>query len=141
MGLKKFRPVTSTLRYKTVLTFDELTEEKPHKPLTKGKKQYAGRGFKGQVSVRRKGGGHKRRYRVIDFKRDKYGIEGVVTSIEYDPNRSSNISLVTYRDGEKRYMITPESIKVGDTVVSGENVEIKVGNSLPLKNIPTGTKI
>lgn len=141
MGLKKFRPVTSTLRYKTVLTFDELTEEKPYKPLTKGKKQYAGRGYKGQISVRRKGGGHKRKYRVIDFKRDKYGIEGVVTSIEYDPNRSSNISLVTYKDGEKRYIITPESIKVGDKIVSGENVEIKVGNSLPLKNIPTGTNI
>jgi len=141
MGLKKFRPVTATLRYKTVLTFDELTTDEPHKPLTKGKKQYAGRGFKGQVSVRRKGGGHKRRYRVIDFKRDKFDIEGTVTSIEYDPNRSSNISLVTYKDGEKRYIITPESIKVGDTVVSGEKVEIKVGNYMPLKNIPPGTNI
>ncbi|MCX7677779.1 MAG: 50S ribosomal protein L2 [Spirochaetes bacterium] len=141
MGLKKFRPVTSTLRFKTVLAFDELTEEKPYKPLTKGQKQYAGRGYKGQISVRRKGGGHKRKYRIIDFKRDKYGIEGVITSIEYDPNRSANISLVTYRDGEKRYIITPDSIKVGDTVISGEDVEIKVGNALPLKKIPTGTNI
>jgi large subunit ribosomal protein L2 len=141
MGLKKFRPVTPTLRYKTVLTFDELTEESPHKPLTKGKKQYAGRGFKGQISVRRKGGGHKRKYRVIDFKREKWGIEGVISSVEYDPNRSSNISLVTYRDGEKRYIITPESIKVGDVVISGEKIEIKTGNYMPLKNIPLGTNI
>ena len=141
MGLKKFRPVTPTLRYKTVLAFDELTAESPHKPLTKGKKQYAGRGHKGQISVRRKGGGHKRRYRVIDFKRDKWNIEGVISSVEYDPNRSSNISLVTYKDGEKRYIIAPESLKVGDMVVSGEKVEIKVGNFMPLKNIPLGTNI
>lgn len=141
MGLKKFRPVTPSLRYKTVLTFDELTEESPHKPLTKGKKQYAGRGFKGQITVRRKGGGHKRKYRVIDFKRDKWDIEGVISSVEYDPNRSSNISLVTYRDGEKRYIITPESVKVGDVVVSGEKIEIKTGNCMPLKNIPLGTNI
>lgn len=141
MGLKKFRPVTSTLRFKTVLDFSELTTEKPYKPLTKGQKQYAGRGYKGQICVRRKGGGHKRRYRIIDFKRDKYGIEGTITSIEYDPNRSAFISLVTYKDGEKRYIITPESIKVGDTIVSGEDAEIKVGNALPLKKIPTGTNI
>ena len=141
MGLKKFRPVTATLRYKTVLTFEELTESSPHKPLTKGKKQQAGRGFKGQVAVRRKGGGHKRKYRLVDFKRDKVGIEGTVASVEYDPNRSSNISLLNYLDGEKRYIIAPESIKVGDKLVSGEKVEIKVGNSMPLKNIPLGTSI
>jgi len=141
MGLKKFRPVTPTLRYKTVLAFDELTEVEPHKPLTSGKKQHAGRGYKGQVSVRRRGGGHKRKYRVIDFKRDKFGIEGTVKTIEYDPNRSANIALVFYRDGEKRYIIAPESLKVGDTVVSGEKAEIKPGNALPLKSIPLGTNI
>jgi large subunit ribosomal protein L2 len=141
MGIKKFRPLTPTLRYKTVLTFDEITAESPYKPLCKGKKQYAGRGFKGQISVRRKGGGHKRRYRIIDFKCNKYGIEGRVKSIEYDPNRSANIALISYLDGEKRYIIAPESLRVGDSIISGDNVEIKLGNSLPLKNIPTGTNI
>jgi large subunit ribosomal protein L2 len=141
MGIKNYKPVTSTLRYKTVLSFDEVTTDKPHKPLSSGKKQYAGRGYKGQISVRRRGGGHKRRYRIIDFKRNKYGIEGKVTTIEYDPNRSANIALIVYRDGEKRYIIAPDALKVGDTVVSGENAEIKVGNSLPLKKIPPGTSI
>ena len=141
MGLKKFRPVTSTLRYKTVLSFEELTTDTPHKPLTSGKKEYAGRGFKGQVTVRRKGGGHKRRLRIIDFKRNKIGIEGVVTSIEYDPNRSANIALITYRDGEKRYIIAPESLKKGDVVVAGDKAEIKPGNALPLRSIPLGTSI
>jgi large subunit ribosomal protein L2 len=141
MGIKNFKPVTSTLRYKTVLTFDDITTEKPYKPLSSGKKQYAGRGYKGQISVRRRGGGHKRRYRTIDFKRNKYGIEGEVTTIEYDPNRSANIALITYRDGEKRYIIAPDALKVGDIIESGENAEIKVGNSLPLKKIPPGTSI
>jgi large subunit ribosomal protein L2 len=141
MGIKNFKPVTSTLRYKSVLTFDDITTEKPYKPLSSGKKQYAGRGYKGQISVRRRGGGHKRRYRIIDFKRNKYGIEGKVTTIEYDPNRSANIALITYRDGEKRYIIAPDALKVGDIIESGENAEIKVGNSLPLKKIPPGTSI
>jgi len=141
MGIKKFRPVTPTLRYKTVSDFSEITEVKPYKPLTKGKKQNAGRGYKGQISVRRKGGGHKRRYRVVDFKRNKFGVPGKVTSIEYDPNRSANIALITYVDGEKRYIIAPQSLQVGETIESGENVEIKVGNSLPLKNVPLGTNI
>lgn len=141
MGIKNFKPVTSTLRYKTVLSFDEVTTDKPHKPLSSGKKQYAGRGHKGRISVRRRGGGHKRRYRIIDFKRNKYGIEGKVATIEYDPNRSANIALIVYRDGEKRYIIAPDALKVGDTIVSGEDAEIKVGNSLPLKKIPPGTSI
>lgn len=141
MGIKNYKPVTSTLRYKTVLSFDEVTTDKPHKPLSSGKKQYAGRGYKGRISVRRRGGGHKRRYRIIDFKRDKYGIEGKVATIEYDPNRSANIALIVYRDGEKRYIIAPDTLKVGDIIVSGENAEIKVGNSLPLKKIPPGTSI
>ena len=141
MGIKKYNPVTPTLRYKTTLTNEELTTDRPFKPLCSGKKEFAGRGYKGQIAVRRKGGGHKQRYRVIDFKRDKFGIEGKVATIEYDPNRSARIALICYRDGEKRYIIAPESLKVGDTIVSGENAEFKVGNSLPLKNIPAGTNI
>jgi large subunit ribosomal protein L2 len=141
MGLKKFKPKTQTTRYKTVLDFSEITASEPYKPLTTGKKENSGRGFKGHVSVRRRGGGHKQRYRQIDFKRDKYGIEGRVTTIEYDPNRSSNIALINYADGEKRYIIAPDTLKVGDSILSGDTVEIKVGNSMPLKNIPLGTNI
>jgi len=141
MGLKKFRPITQTTRYKTVLDFSEITETEPYKPLTRGKKENAGRGNKGRISVRRRGGGHKRRYRVIDFRRDKYGINGRVDTIEYDPNRSANIALITYIDGEKRYIVAPDTLKVGDTVLSGENAEIKVGNALPLRSIPLGTNI
>ncbi len=141
MGIKKYRPVTSTLRYKTVLDKAEVTAESPFKPLTKGKTGDSGRGYKGQVSVRRRGGGHKRKFRVIDFKRDKFGIPGKIVTIEYDPNRSANIALVSYIDGEKRYIIAPDSIKVGDKIESGEKVEIKAGNALPLKNIPLGSSI
>ena len=141
MGIKKYRPVTSTLRYKTVLDKSEITAESPFKPLAKGKVGDAGRGYKGQVSVRRRGGGHKRKFRVIDFKRDKFGIPGKIVTIEYDPNRSANIALVSYIDGEKRYIIAPDSIKVGDKIESGEKVEIKAGNALPLKNIPLGSSI
>ena len=141
MGLKTFKPVTPTLRYKTVVDFEEITTDRPEKSLTKGKKQHAGRGAKGQVSVRRKGGGHKRRYRVIDFKRNKTGIPGKISSVEYDPNRSSHIALVVYADGEKRYIIAPEKLKVGDTIISDENAEVKAGNTISLKNIPLGTWI
>ena len=133
MSIKKFKPVTPASRYKTVLDFDDITEKKPFKPLTKGKKNTAGRGAKGRISVRRRGGGHKRRYRIIDFKRNKHGVPGNVASIEYDPNRSANIALINYLDGEKRYIIAPVSLKVGDVINSGENAEIKPGNSLPLK--------
>ena len=141
MGIKKFRPITPTSRYKTVLDFSELTTDKPHKPLTKGKKDYAGRGHKGQISVRRRGGGHKRRYRIIDFKRNKFNIEGKVATVEYDPNRSANIALINYVDGEKRYIIAPEGLTVGDVILTGENVEVKAGNAMPLKNIPLGSDI
>ena len=141
MGLKTFKPVTPTLRYKSVVDFEEITTDKPEKSLTRGKKQYAGRGAKGRISVRRKGGGHKRKYREIDFKRNKTGIPGKISSIEYDPNRSSHIALVVYADGDKRYIIAPEKLKVGDTVVSDENAEIKIGNTISLKNIPLGTWI
>lgn len=141
MGIKKYRPVTSTLRYKTVLDKAEITADSPYKPLTKGKTGDSGRGHKGQISVRRRGGGHKRKLRVIDFKRDKFGIPGKIATVEYDPNRSANIALVNYVDGEKRYIIAPESLKVGDKIESGEKVEIKTGNALPLKNIPLGSNI
>lgn len=141
MGIKKYRPATSTLRYKTVLDKAEITTGSPYKPLTVGKTGDSGRGHKGQISVRRRGGGHKRKLRIIDFKRDKFGIPGKVTTIEYDPNRSANIALISYVDGEKRYIIAPNSIKVGDKIEAGEKVEIKAGNALPLKNIPLGSSI
>jgi large subunit ribosomal protein L2 len=142
MGIKKYNPTTKSLRFKTTLTFDELTTDTPHKALTNGFKKHAGRSTgNGQISVRRKGGGHKRRLREIDFKRNKFDIAGIVETIEYDPNRSSNIALILYPDGERRYINAPESLKVGDKVVSGEKAEIKVGNALPLKNIPVGTDI
>ncbi len=141
MGIKKFRPYTSTTRYKTVLDFSELTTDSPYKPLTKGRKETAGRGAKGQISVRRRGGGHKRKYREIDFKRNKVDIPGKVASVEYDPNRSANIALINYVDGEKRYIVAPESLKVGDTIITSENAEIRTGNCIPLKNIPLGTNI
>lgn len=141
MGIKKYRPATSTLRYKTVLDRAEITTESPYKPLTVGKTGDSGRGHKGQISVRRRGGGHKRKLRIIDFKRDKFDIPGKIVTIEYDPNRSANIALVSYVDGEKRYIIAPDSIKVGDKIESGEKVEIKAGNALPLKNIPLGSSI
>lgn len=141
MGIKKFKPVTPTSRYKTVSDFQEITQCRPHKPLTVGVKEYAGRGAKGRISVRRRGGGHKKRYRIIDFKRNKYGVEGVVASIEYDPNRTSNIALIHYRDGDKRYIIAPEMLRVGDTINSGEDVEIKRGNAMPLNKIPLGTLV
>jgi large subunit ribosomal protein L2 len=141
MGIKKFRPTTPTLRYKTVLDKNEITEDKPFKPLTKGQTGGSGRGFKGQITSRRRGGGHKRKLRLIDFKRNKYDIPGKVVSIEYDPNRSANIALVSYVDGEKRYIIAPELLQVGDKILSGEKAEIKAGNALPLKNIPLGSDI
>jgi large subunit ribosomal protein L2 len=141
MGIKKYRPTTSTLRYKTVLDKSEITEEQPYKPLTKGQTGGSGRGHKGQITTRRRGGGHKRKFRLVDFKRNKFGIPGKVVSIEYDPNRSANIALIAYVDGEKRYIIAPESLKVGDKIEAGEKVEIKAGNALPLKNVPLGSDI
>lgn len=141
MGIKKFKPITPTLRYKTVSTFDEITTDKPLKNLTKGKNKTGGRGSGGRISVRRRGGGHKRKFRTIDFKRDKHNIPGKVASIEYDPNRSARIALINYVDGEKRYILSPNKLKVGDTIISGTDVKVNIGNSLPLKNIPLGTII
>ena len=138
MALKTYKPNTPGLRQKTTLVFSELTASKPEKSLTVGLSKKAGRDTFGRISVRRRGGGHKRAYRTIDFKRDKYGIPGVVKTIEYDPNRSANIALVFYADGEKRYMIAPRGIKVGTTVISGPEAPIQVGNALPLKKVPLG---
>lgn len=141
MGIRKFKPVTAATRYKSVLDFAELTEERPHKPLTTTLKYNAGRGDGGKISVRRKGGRVKRKYRIIDFRRVKYGIPAVVKSIEYDPYRTSFIALLSYNDGEFSYIIAPEGLKVGDVLVSGESAEIKLGNSLPLDKIPPGTDV
>jgi len=139
MGIKTYKPITPGMRQWTSLDFSELTKDaKPEKSLTKGMKERAGRDSFGRISVRHKGGGHKRRYREIDFKRDKTGIPGKVASIEYDPNRSSNIALIHYKDGEKRYIIAPKDLKVGAVVVSGPDAAIEPGNALPLENIPLG---
>lgn len=141
MGIKKFKPITPTQRYKTVSSFEEITTDKPYKALTKGKKRTSGRGAGGRISVRRRGGGHKKKFRVIDFKRDKHDIPGKVASIEYDPNRSARIALINYLDGEKRYILAPNKLQVGDTIMSGPDVKRTIGNALPIKNIPLGTII
>jgi len=142
MGIKTYKPITAGMRQYVSLDFSELTKNvKPEKSLTSGKVQRAGRDSNGRISVRHKGGGHKRRYRDIDFKRDKIGVPGKVVSIEYDPNRSANIALIKYKDGEKRYIIAPKSLLVGATVSSGPNAPIETGNALPLENIPLGFTI
>jgi large subunit ribosomal protein L2 len=139
MGIKTYKPVTPGMRAWQSLDYSELTRgAKPEKSLTEGRKERAGRDSNGRISVRHKGGGHKRLYRVIDFKRDKIGIPGKVASIEYDPNRSSNIALIKYTDGEKRYIIAPKGLVVNAKVISGPNVPIETGNALPLENIPLG---
>jgi large subunit ribosomal protein L2 len=139
MPIKQYKPTSPGRRGATGYTFDEITRSKPLKSLTFGKKQNAGRNNRGRISVRHRGGGHKRRLRNIDFKRDKHGIPAKVASVEYDPNRTARIALLHYVDGEKRYIIWPAGLKVGDTVVSGPDAEIKTGNALPLRNIPAGT--
>ena len=141
MALRTYKPNTPGLRQKTTLVFDEITAKKPEKSLTSYLHRTAGRDSFGHISVRRRGGGVKRKYRVIDFRRDKHGVEGTVKTIEYDPNLSANIALVFYTDGEKRYMIAPEGLKVGQKVMSGENAPLTVGNALPLKNIPLGLMV
>lgn len=141
MALKHYRPKTPGLRYTTGLTFEELTRDKPEKRLTKGQGSSAGRDNNGRIAVRRRGGGHKRRYRQIDFRRDKHGVPGVVKEIEYDPNRSANIALVFYADGEKRYILAPKRLAVGDSVQSGPNAPIAPGNALPLERIPLGMAV
>ncbi len=141
MALKKFKPNTPGLRQRTVLVRSEITAQKPEKSLTVSLNKKAGRDTFGRISVRRRGGGHKRAYRIIDFKRDKYGVPGIVKTIEYDPNRSVNIALVFYRDGEKRYILAPKGITVGTEIVSGPAAPLTVGNALPLKNIPLGLQV
>src|SRR5436309_6605092 len=141
MGIKKLTPTSPARRYQTYLTRDELTlGAVPEKSLLEPKKRISGRNNDGRITVRRRGGGHKRFYRVIDFKRDKEGVPGRVTQIEYDPNRSAHIALITYIDGEKRYIIAPTGLEVGKTIMSGSEADILPGNSLPLINIPVRTE-
>jgi len=141
MGIKKYRPITSTLRYKSVLDYSEVSDNKPHRPLVESLNYRAGHSDSGRISVRRKGGRHKRKYRVIDFKRNKLGIAGAVVSIEYDPNRSANIALIKYPDGDYRYILSPEGLKVDQQVVAGPGSPVRPGNALPLREVPPGTMI
>ncbi len=141
MGIKKFNPTSPAIRQMTVSTFEEITKVEPEKSLLETLSKSGGRNAHGRITVRHRGGGNKRKYRIIDFKRDKDGIEAKVASVEYDPNRSANIALLHYADGEKRYIIAPNGLKVDDVVVSGPDADIKVGNALPLNNIPVGTVV
>jgi large subunit ribosomal protein L2 len=141
MPIKAYKPTSPGRRFQTVQTFDDITTSKPHKPLVENLHRSGGRNNHGELTSWWRGGGHKRLYRIIDFKRDKKDIPGKVSTIEYDPNRSARIALVTYADGEKRYILQPLGLKVGDTVVAGDTVDILPGNALPLKNIPLGTML
>jgi len=142
MGIKTYRPTTSSLRQKTGLTFEELTTCRPYKPLLKSLSKSGGRNSRGHISVRHRGGGHRRLYRIIDFKRDKIDVPGVVETIEYDPNRSAFISLIKYKDGERRYILAPLSLRVDQTVISSnKQVDILPGNAMPLRRIPLGTVV
>ena len=138
MALKLYKPITPGMRGRVDLLRDEITAQKPEKSLTTGKKSNAGRDSNGRISVRHQGGGHKRKYREIDFKRNKYGIPGTVRTIEYDPNRSANIALVFYADGEKRYILAPKGLSVGQKVMSGTMASLELANALPLESIPVG---
>ena len=141
MPIKNYRPTTPTRRFQTVVSRQELTDKKPEKSLTAGKRRTGGRNNLGRITSRFRGGGHQKSYRVIDFKRDKTGIPAKVAAIEYDPNRSARIALLHYRDGEKRYILCPLGLTVGRTVLAGPEADILVGNALPLKNIPAGTVV
>ncbi|MCK5087264.1 MAG: 50S ribosomal protein L2 [Melioribacteraceae bacterium] len=141
MAIRKLKPNTPGTRFMSISSFDEITKSTPEKSLTSPLKKSGGRNNKGRMTSRSRGGGHKRKYRIIDFKRNKFGVPAKVFSIEYDPNRSSRIALLHYIDGEKRYIIAPDGLKVGDSVASGEGVEIKIGNALKLKDIPLGSFI
>lgn len=139
MGIRKLRPMTAGTRFYSVSTFEEVTKDKPEKALLRPLKKSGGRNSDGRITSRHRGGGHKRRYRLIDFKRQKFGITATVVAVEYDPNRSSRIALLQYADGDKRYIIAPEGLKVGSKVVSGPDVDVQTGNSMPLKGVPVGT--
>lgn len=141
MSIRKFKPTSPALRHMTVSSFDEITKTEPEKSLVVNLNRSGGRNSQGKITIRHRGGGAKRKYRVIDFKRDKDGIPGKVASVEYDPNRTSNIALINYVDGEKRYILAPHNLKVGDMIESGEKADIKIGNSLKLKDMPVGTTV
>ncbi len=141
MAIKSYNPTTPTLRYKKTNTFEQVTTDSPYKPLLKSKKRGNGRNNNGRITVRHRGGGHKKHYRIIDFKRNKFGVPGIVETIEYDPNRTSNIALIKYLDGERRYVIATANMKVGDKIVSGEDAELQEGNHLPIGNMPSGTYV
>jgi len=141
MGVKKYKPVTPSLRGMTGSTFEEITKTKPERSLIKPLRKSGGRNMYGRITVRHRGGGHKRHIRIVDFKRKKYGIPAKVSAIEYDPNRSARLALLFYADGEKRYIIAPLDLRVGDTIVSGPEAEVRPGNNLPISNIPIGTMV
>ena len=141
MGIKKYNPTTPGLRGMTVSTFEEITCDTPEKSLTVTLKKHSGRNSRGKITVRHRGGGYRPKYRIIDFKRNKDGVPGTVATIEYDPNRTANIALINYADGEKRYIIAPNKLTVGAVIESGADADIKIGNALPLANIPVGTII
>ncbi|HET9947402.1 MAG TPA: 50S ribosomal protein L2 [Longimicrobiales bacterium] len=141
MGVKKFRPITAGTRQRSILDNDVVTRTGPEKSLTESLGSSGGRNHHGRVTSRRRGGGHKRRYRIIDFKRDKHGVPGVVAHIEYDPNRSAHIALIHYRDGEKRYILHPKGLAVGDTVTAGPEADVRIGSALPLELVPLGTAV
>ncbi len=141
MAIKTYKPTSAGRRNMSVSTFEEITRSEPERSLLSPVRRKGGRNNSGRVTTRHQGGGHKRRYRIIDFKRNKHGVPAVVDSIEYDPNRSARIALVIYQDGEKRYILAPNGLSVGDTVVSGEGADIRPGNALPIRNIPLGTMV
>lgn len=141
MGLKRYRPTTPSRRFMVTPNFSEISKVEPEKTLLEPLKSKAGRNHHGRITVRHQGGGHKRQYRIIDFKRDKVGIPARVKTIEYDPNRSARIALLFYKDGEKRYILAPKELKIGDELMSGPEAEIRLGNALPLKHIPVGTMV
>jgi len=141
MAVKKYKPTSPGMRDRTGHTFEEITKTKPERSLLKERQRHGGRNNYGRITVRHRGGGHKRKIRIVDFKREKYGVPANVAAIEYDPNRTARLALLSYADGEKRYILAPVGLKVGDSVVSGSNVDIFPGNSLPISNIPTGTMI
>jgi len=141
MGVKKYKPTTPGQRGMTGYTFEEITKTRPERSLTKPLRKRGGRNMYGRVTVRHRGGGHKRQIRIVDFKRNKYGIPARVAAIEYDPNRTARLALLFYGDGEKRYILAPVDLRVGDTVVSGPKAEVRPGNSLPIANIPVGTLV
>ncbi len=141
MGIKTYKPYTPSRRFATGSSFEEITKDRPERSLTRAKRNNGGRDNAGRISVRHRGGGHKRRYRMIDFMRDKIGIPATVQAIEYDPNRSANIALLAYADGEKRYILAPEGLAVGAKIISGDDAEASVGNCLPLSKIPLGMTV